>query len=173
MEQKRMHKFFALPDFIEEEQFLMEQHKKGWKFIKFNSLSKYTFEKTEPEEYIYQLDYKEEGDDEDSYIQLFVDCGWEYLMNTNQFYYFRKKKDGAEDISIFSDVETRLEMCKRVLKRQSTLFLTLLPLLYVTIFARSEIQVFSFFLTAVLILAGVLHLRNFLKLNRMVRQLAS
>lgn len=41
----------------------------------------YTFESCPPEDVIYQLDYNKEGlDHKDEYIQMFQDCGWEYVQ---------------------------------------------------------------------------------------------
>ena len=92
METKIIKKFFGLADFLDEQKFLEEQHSNGWKFKKFQWLRKYTFEKVEPEDYVYRLDYNEENKDETDYLQMFDDCGWEYIMKYQTWYYFRKKK---------------------------------------------------------------------------------
>ena len=49
------------------------------------------------------------------YVQLFQDCGWEYLFEFAGYSYFRKPAEEAQgDESIFCDDESRLEMVRRV-----------------------------------------------------------
>ena len=48
--------------------------------MKFPGL--YHFEKCEPEDVTYQLDYNPEGiAHKAEYIQMFLDCGWEYMQD--------------------------------------------------------------------------------------------
>jgi len=42
---------------------------------------------------VYQLDYNQEGrSHKEEYIQMFTDCGWEYLQDFVGYSYFRKPK---------------------------------------------------------------------------------
>lgn len=108
METKRIFRFFSLAEYGEEQKFLEEMHQKGWKLKSYTVFRGYVFEKCIPENWIYQLDYRDEVEDLNAYIQLFQDCGWEYVMMFNSFYYFRRKENGEENNSeIFSDRETR------------------------------------------------------------------
>ena len=119
METKRIFRFFSLAEYGEEQKFLEEMHQKGYTVFRG-----YVFEKCIPENWIYQLDYRDEVEDLNAYIQLFQDCGWEYVMMFNSFYYFRRKENGEENNSeIFSDRETRREYCESIYKR--SVFLTL------------------------------------------------
>ena len=107
METKRIFRFFSLAEYGEEQKFLEEMHQKGWKLKSYTVFRGYVFEKCIPENWIYQLD-----------------CGWEYVMMFNSFYYFRRKENGEENNSeIFSDRETRREYCESIYKR--SVFLTL------------------------------------------------
>lgn len=125
MEMKRVFKFFSLAEYGEEQNFLEEMHQKGWKLKSYSVIKGYIFEKCMPEKWIYQLDYRDEVEDIKSYLQLFKDCGWEYVMMFNSFYYFRKKEAGEDNnIEIFSDRETRQEYCASIYKR--SIYLTLL-----------------------------------------------
>ncbi|MEG0592884.1 MAG: DUF2812 domain-containing protein [Coprobacillus sp.] len=119
METKVARKYFGLADFLEEQAYLEQQHADGWKFVRFQGLTKYTFEKCNPEQYIYQLDYKEDDKDNDEYIQMFVDCGWEYIMKYQTWYYFRKPKSdiSSQDNGIFTDKESKIEMMKKVMTK--------------------------------------------------------
>ena len=65
---------------------------------------------------IYQLDYNADGlAHKEEYVQLFADCGWEYLQDYLGYSYFRKnasQTDGAEEI--FCDDASRLQLLERV-----------------------------------------------------------
>ena len=50
---------------------------------------------------------------QESYYQLFEDCGWEHITNFNQFSYFRKpvsQLDAESDLEIYNDAWSKLEM---------------------------------------------------------------
>ena len=105
METNRIFRFFSLAEYGEEQKFLEEMHQKGWKLKSYTVFRGYVFEKCIPENWIYQLDYRDEVEDLNAYIQLFQDCGWEYVMMFNSFYYFRRKENGEENNSeIFSSI---------------------------------------------------------------------
>ena len=111
-------RWFSVPEWEKEQDFLREQHKKGWKFTKVSFLGFYHFEKCKPEDVVYQLDYNKDGiDNKAEYVQMFQDCGWEYLMDFVGYSYFRKpvsEMKGEE--SIFCDDESRMDMINRVFK---------------------------------------------------------
>lgn len=110
-------KFFSVPEWKKEEQYLREQNKNGWEFVKVNGFCLYHFQKCEPRDMVYQLDYNPDSTlQKDEYIQMFRDCGWEYLQNYVGYSYFRKaasEMDGTEE-EIFCDDASRLDMMKRV-----------------------------------------------------------
>ena len=118
METKKELKFFSIAKHKEEEQYLRQQHQAGWKFIKVSGLGVYHFEKCQPEDVIYQLDYNQEGSaNKAEYIKMFSDCGWDYLQEYFGYSYFRKpaaEMNGEEEI--FSDGNSRLDMMVRVYK---------------------------------------------------------
>ncbi len=94
----------------------------------------YNFEKCQPEDVIYRTGYDQTGGD--AYIQMFADCGWEYLFDFDESSYFRKKKeDIAEDEDIFCDDASRLAMVRRrVFKARISL---ILPFAYQILFFGS------------------------------------
>lgn len=131
-------RFFTIPEWKKEENYLREQHKNGWEFINVTFIGLYHFKKCEPQDVIYQLDYNPESiTQKDEYIQMFRDCGWEYLQNFFGYSYFRKpasEMDGAEEI--FCDDASRLDMMKRVFKQRMTpllciFFLVIIPQIYI------------------------------------------
>ena len=102
-------------------------HKAGWKFTKVKGFGSYHFEKCEPEDVVYQLDYNKDGlEHKDEYVKMFTDCGWEYLMDYSGYSYFRKSvpENGVAE-EIFCYDESKVMMMERVLKGR------MLPLLVI------------------------------------------
>ena len=118
METKKEFKIFTIVNHKEEEQYLRQQHNAGWKFIKVTGLGTYHFEKCQPEDVVYQLDYNQESaSDKGEYIRMFADCGWDYIQDVFGYSYFRKRAadmNGEEEI--FCDDSSRLAMMERVYK---------------------------------------------------------
>lgn len=111
-------KFFTIPEYEKEQEYLRLEHQKGWKFTNITFLICYHFEKCIPEDVVYQLDYNKDGIAEKSnYIRIFQDCGWEYLLDFVGYSYFRKpvsQMNGEEEI--FCDDSSKLDMANRVFK---------------------------------------------------------
>ena len=64
------------------------------------------------------LDYNQDGSaHKDEYIQMFEDCGWEYMQEYAGYSYFRKsEKEMDTKESIFCDDSSRLQMMERVFR---------------------------------------------------------
>ena len=92
--------------------------RRRWKLVRITGIGVYHFEKCEPQDVIYQLDYNKEGlEHKEEYVKMFEDCGWEYLQDFVGYSYFRKpasETSGAEEI--FCDDSSRLQMMDRVFK---------------------------------------------------------
>lgn len=140
MEKKVVYRIFTIADYEREALYLRKMHAKGWKLRKVSYsillfVVKYTFEKCQPEQVSYQLDfYPMKKSDRASYLQLFKDCGWEHITDFNGFSYFRKLHSGIEsdaEFEIYNDAAGKLAMIKRILTRRMLpillLFLALLP----------------------------------------------
>ena len=140
MEKKIVYRIFTIADYEREALYFREMHAKGWKLRKVSYsillfAVKYTFEKCQPEQVSYQLDfYPMEKSERSSYLQLFKDCGWEHITDFNSFSYFRKLHSGIEsdaEFEIYNDAAGKLAMVKRILTRRMLpillLFLALLP----------------------------------------------
>lgn len=116
-------KFFSIADWEKEEQYLRRQHQNGWKFTGVSFLMAYHFVRCEPEDVVYQLDYNPTANKQE-YLQIFRDCGWEYLQDYVGYSYFRKPASAMQgEEAIFSDDASRLDMLRRIIKGR------LLPLL--------------------------------------------
>lgn len=140
---KKERRFFTIAEWDKEEEYLRKRHLEGWKFTYLVIPGIYHFEKCEPEDVVYQLDYNEEGlKNKEEYVQMFRDCGWEYLQDYAGYSYFRKpvaEMEGEEE-AIFCDDESRLEMLRRVLNGR---FVPLLVILGMVILPNLFHQIHS------------------------------
>ena len=140
MEKKVVYRISTIADYDREALYLGEMHAKGWKLkeVSYSNLVvavKYTFEKCQPEQVSYQLDfYPMKKSERASYLQLFKDCGWDHITDFNGFSYFRKLHSGIEsdaEFEIYNDAVGKLAVVKRILTRRMLpillLFLALLP----------------------------------------------
>ena len=112
-------KYFSIAEYEKEEAYLRKMHQQGWKLVKISLrylyVRAYIFEKCQPEDVIYRIDYDQTGGD--AYIQMFADCGWEYVDEMNGWRYFRKPLAQADgDEAIFSSDASRLELLGRVFR---------------------------------------------------------
>ena len=126
---KTLFRFFTLFEYEEEEAFLENQHKNGWKAIGYKLPGFYKFEKCEPDEVTYRIDFtNENGAKNPEYRQMFADNGWEFLWSVNGFSIFRKVPTSVNESNneIFTDNASKLQMLQKIHQRR------LLPL--VTIF---------------------------------------
>ena len=123
MEEKIVYKIFTIADYDREAAYFKKMHSQGWKLKKvsyspFLVAVRYTFEACPPQEVAYQLDFRPiKKAEQESYYQLFEDCGWEHITNFNQFSYFRKpvsQLDAESDLEIYNDAWSKLEMVKRL-----------------------------------------------------------
>ena len=124
---KMMIRIFTIADYEEEEIWLRQQHKSGWKLMKTVLPCFYFFESCTPEDVVYRLDYKNNTENSD-YLQLFQDYGWEYFNSCVGWLYFRKsvsETDTEQDVEIFSDDGSRIDMVNHIVKTR------MLPLLVI------------------------------------------
>ena len=140
MEKKVVYRIATIADYDREALYLRGMHAEGWKLkeVSYSNLVvavKYTFEKCQPEQVVYQLDfYPMKKSERASYLQLFKDCGWEHITDFNGFSYFRKPYSQIEsdaEFEIYNDAAGKLAVVKRILTMRMLpillLFSTLLP----------------------------------------------
>lgn len=123
-------KWFTIFQYRQEEKYLSAMHEKGWKLRKVTFPGFYCFDKCEPGKAAYCLDYNKDGkSNKTEYVQMFADCGWEYLFDFAGYSYFRKECGlDQEKEEIFCDDSSRLDMMKRIFKGR------LIPLIILFIF---------------------------------------
>ena len=137
MEKKVVYRISTIADYDREALYLGEMHAKGWKLkeVSYSNLVvavKYTFEKCQPEQVSYQLDfYPMKKSERASYLQLFKDCGWEHITDFNSFSYFRKAYSEIEsnaEFEIYNDATGKLAMVNRILRLRLVPVLLLLAI---------------------------------------------
>ena len=126
-ETKTMIRFFTIADYEDEEIWLREQHRKGWKLQRMVIPCFYIFEACTPEDVIYRLDYRNNEEDSE-YLQLFRDYGWEFCGQCAGWLYFRKSVSEMsleQEGEIFSDDASKVDMIDHIVKTR------MLPLLII------------------------------------------
>ena len=111
--------YWVLSEYEQEEEYLRRMHNQGWKLAQIDLPGFYTFERCQPEDVVYKLDFRSlRGEDKEAFLSMYREYGWEYLQDLNDYSYFRKSAANAspEDLEIFSDDESRLDMVKRILR---------------------------------------------------------
>ena len=125
MGKKVIYRISTIADYDREALYLRKMHSEGWKLkeVTYSILLfavKYTFEKCQPEQVSYQLDfYPMKKSERASYLQLFKDCGWEHITDFNGFSYFRKLHSGIEsdaEFEIYNDAAGKLAVVKQILR---------------------------------------------------------
>lgn len=114
---KVVFKVFTIPQYRQEEEFLSSMHREGWRLAKITFPGFYHFEKCVPRKVTYRLDYNQDGArNKTEYVQMFSDCGWDYLFDFTGYSYFCKEGKCNREEEIFCDDASRLDMMKRVFK---------------------------------------------------------
>ena len=158
MEKKVVYRISTIADYDREALYLGEMHAKGWKLkeVSYSNLVvavKYTFEKCQPEQVSYQLDfYPMKKSERASYLQLFKDCGWEHITDFNSFSYFRKAHSEIEsnaEFEIYNDAAGKLAMVNRILRLRLVPVLLLLaihiPFLFILLDRSNTFDLWKFF----------------------------
>lgn len=155
-------RFFAVPDWEEEQEYLSQKHREGWRFVRLGGIGAYHFERCVPEDVVYQLDYNQEGiAHQREYQQMFQDCGWEYVGEYFGYSYFRKPAGNWGGEEIFCDDQSRLDMMRRVFRGK------IIPLIFLFVFLiLNPVWLHSFERSGILlvpVLAAVLYVYLFVK----------
>ena len=181
MEKKVVYRIATIADYDREALYLRKMHAEGWKLkeVTYSNLVvavKYTFEKCQPEQVSYQLDfYPMKKSERASYLQLFKDCGWEHITDFNGFSYFSKPYSEIEsdtEFEIYNDAAGKLAMVKRILTMRMLpillLFSALLP-----IFSKlvSGVSYFSWEVFLIFIIDGVLLIVFAIQISYILRRL--
>jgi|WetSurMetagenome_2_1015567.scaffolds.fasta_scaffold87354_2 hypothetical protein len=126
-------RFFWKPE--KEEIWLEHMSLDGWHIKKISSFGFYTFEKGNPEQRVYKIDYRnfKNSSDREDYLAMFDDSGWQPVMQHGvnyAFYFYSTQPTVRHDI--FSDEASRVQRNLRYVSLMfSSMFPAFIPLLVV------------------------------------------
>ncbi len=123
--------FWAWQDH-KEEAWLQQMAQQGYHFSAMVFPTIYEFTLGEPRDVVYRMDYTDvRKEDIDTYLQYFLDAGWEYVDSGMGWYYFRKLADPDKVNEIYTDAESKIQKYERMLAYfiifPIALFATLVP----------------------------------------------
>jgi hypothetical protein len=146
----KFHWFWAWDD-EKEESWLREMSQRGLHLKSYQFPSNYTFEKGNPIDFVYRLDYFTDQKDKENYLQLFKDTGWDHLGEMGGWQYFRKNTIDGEALEIYSDNESKAKKYQRIL-----LFLVIFMPIYMNVLFTSSRNSSVFMEILSLLMAGIL-----------------
>ncbi|MBC6309867.1 DUF2812 domain-containing protein [Listeria sp. FSL L7-1582] len=173
---KKVFKFITVDNVEKEEAFLEEMANQGWFFSKYASL-RYHFEQGEPAEYTYCIDYKENSGDEEEYLGLFEDAGWEHvyaypILNGRWMYFRKAMKEGAPKEAIFTDDASMVALWKTIRSRWTrfggSVILMLIAVGIATLLASTYL-IGSIFMFAAALLLIVLYGKMYIRITRKIK----
>ena len=88
----------------------------GYKFVSINSFGFYKFERSQPEEVSFAVDYTEKSlknEELAEYIEIFESGGWNHVYSSEQYHYFKAKRG---TVPIYTDDVTKLHKFKMLYK---------------------------------------------------------
>jgi hypothetical protein len=110
-----------------EEAWLGNLSREGWHLSKFGFPRIYLFQKGDPKNFVYRLDYQTSRmKDREAYLQLFRDAGWEPVGKLAAWEYFRKETADGEAPEIFTDPESKIRKYRRILGTMTLLLIALI-----------------------------------------------
>ena len=110
-ERMTKYRWFWVWDFEKEERWLNEMATNGWTLVEVG-YCRYTFEKTDDNEYTVRLEMHPFDED---YISFMEQTGAEYIGRVLQWIYFRKKSELGR-FDIFSDLDSRISHLSKIHK---------------------------------------------------------
>lgn len=173
-------KVFTIADFREEEIWLREMARRGLHLLRMVPPLVYIFEKGEPRDDIYRLDFTNDDQGGD-YARMLAEFGWENCGRCMGWIYWRRS---AEELAsegegeLFSDDASRLDMVRKVVRTRMLPLLVIflcciLPNLFRALdggmYGASGFFLWFFGIMAVLYVYLILHCGG--KLRRMEREL--
>ena len=103
--------FWAWQDY-KEEAWLESMSREGWHLQEVGFLS-YTFERGEPQAWVYRLDFRPSKDAPD-YIEFVQEAGWQYIGKMSSWLYFRLPAKAGQPAELYTDSEGKIAKYQRV-----------------------------------------------------------
>ena len=114
--------FWAWQD-EQEEAWLNAMAQQGLHVSKLGVFGGYEFEVGQPRNDVYRLDYRDAEQNEQDYLQLFADAGWQHMGSLMGWQYFRRQAAPGKAPQIFSDAESKVGKYRR----QQKIMLSVIP----------------------------------------------
>ncbi|MGM8215990.1 DUF2812 domain-containing protein [Bacillaceae bacterium W0354] len=169
-------RFITVDNFEKEEHYFKEMSEKGF-HIEAYGFPFYKFRKGTPQSFMYQTDFQKlVGNEKDSYLQLFSDDGWEFVMEYpgvhGTWYYFRKPATGQDSTKIFTDNSSKIDLYRKVRKNWFFFFLIMTPAMLIPSLLTSYWTEFWTWSTiAVWALVALLYFKMTINLTYKIKQL--
>lgn len=112
MSKKTKIRIFTIAEFKDEEEWLREQHRNGWKLAIVVLGCIYKFEKCQSEDVIYRIDFKS-VDETRKNMPVYTHYGWEYIGNSSIKQYFRtlaSEYHFENECKVFPDIASMIKM---------------------------------------------------------------
>jgi hypothetical protein len=111
---ERRYKWFWAWQDEKEEEWLRSMAQQGYHLVSL-SPGIYTFERGEPRDDVYRLDFITSDTDKEEYLQLFADAGWEHVGVLSGWQYFRRTAAAGEPDEIYTDTESKAQKYHRLI----------------------------------------------------------
>jgi len=173
MEHKTLSKFkwFWAWEDEKEEAWLRQMSQSGWRLSSIGFPGIYWFDRAEPADTIYRMDFNIDSKNYPAYLRLFEDAGWEHVLAYGSWQYFRIAAKPGENPEIFTDNTSKITKYQRVMALLVVFLPIWLMLLRIMQKADSLIYLvpFAFFLMLLLVyvFAIVMLIRRISQLKRM------
>ena len=142
----KIFKFYLAWEDEKEEDWLRVMAQTGWRLTQVVFPGIYSFERSEPADMVYRLDFNPDLKNYSTYLRLFEDAGWEHVLSYGSWQYFRIRAKPGENPEIFSDNASKVIKYRRLL-------LVLVVLLPLFLFNLRNLQ--SGALAAMQVVAGI------------------
>lgn len=123
-----------------EEAWLRKKAQEGWHLSSFVLPCVYRFQRGEPRDIVYRLDFVTSRTPLPDYLQLFEDAGWEHLGSMMGWQYFRKPASAAGANEIYTDPQSKVQKYRRLLGYLAIF----LPVMVVTLIANRGAPSYGF-----------------------------
>lgn len=161
-------KFFWPDQDVEQEQWLRQMSLKGLHLKKINLLQLWTFEKREPADMVYRVDFSSAAPTTE-YRQLLKDAGWERAACLTGWQYWRTEAVNGSLPEIFTDAKSKEAKFKRLM---TLIVIGILPsvILFSSAGMRHALSTFSLPFIVVIVAALMFNVAGLVRLiARLVR----
>lgn len=107
------HRWFWAWQDEREEAWLESMSREGWHLKELGPL-RYTFERGEPQEWVYRLDFRT-GREIQDYVEFVRAAGWQYIGKMYSWLYFRLPAEAGQPAELYTDAEGKIAKYQRII----------------------------------------------------------